>query len=527
QSPQHPKVHYPVPIPPDAQVRHLTFRFEVSDTGIGIDPEFLKNHIFKSFAQFDQSMTRRFGGTGLGLAISKRLVKMNGGFLDVSSNVGEGSTFYFTWPFTLVLPVADISGPLFNRHKQLAPRPILSPEIAAETRAVVVEPVSEARHMLGWVLHQQSVHSTLYENCESVIEDERKRDPDLHGPNGTVLTRNYRPNAHFFFCVRSSTVEATIETARALGGLFKERNEQARRSGDVEYKEGMLSIVLVIFSSHQGRLLAKDMMKRIRAHGLEHTIQCRYVVKPVKLERVIECLQNLGSYAPYTRNQPADGREATTSPSPGSLKHGRQHSSSHIHYHGNRPHGRRQRTGHSESPTDTSSIFHNPYATSQVIPANGSVSMITGDYEKDNDCNKNTPESLAMDPDGLMLSRHPPFTSSPILSSHSGSSDAGGDSSTAPSPNPMASLVNRSGTTTPVLRSLTPSSMTPLALGMKNGMGMITSGPSSTASIPNGGSPPLFSPCRLSPTIASISSVIGCIPPNPAKQKSPAPGTPP
>jgi PAS domain S-box-containing protein len=76
----------------------LWLKFSVNDTGIGIPRE--KQHaIFDAFMQADGSTTRLYGGTGLGLTICSQLIHMMGGQLQLKSEPGQGSQFFFTIPF--------------------------------------------------------------------------------------------------------------------------------------------------------------------------------------------------------------------------------------------------------------------------------------------------------------------------------------------------------------------------------------------------------------------------------------------
>lgn len=73
-------------------------RFQVSDTGIGMDEQGL-SHLYKPFEQADETIARKYGGTGLGMSITHNLVTLMGGYINVESSPGEGTTFTVDLPF--------------------------------------------------------------------------------------------------------------------------------------------------------------------------------------------------------------------------------------------------------------------------------------------------------------------------------------------------------------------------------------------------------------------------------------------
>jgi signal transduction histidine kinase len=74
--------------------------FAVADTGIGIPKEQLE-HVFDEFRQVDATITREYGGSGLGLSITRRFVELHGGRIWVESELGRGTTFWFSVPLRI------------------------------------------------------------------------------------------------------------------------------------------------------------------------------------------------------------------------------------------------------------------------------------------------------------------------------------------------------------------------------------------------------------------------------------------
>jgi PAS domain S-box-containing protein len=113
-----------------------TLRAIVRDTGIGIAPE---KHalIFESFTQADGSTTRNYGGTGLGLTISKNLIEAMGGELGLTSEVGSGTTFWFTLPL-VGAPSSETAAPSFPRARVVVLEPHEATRVALMERLTML-----------------------------------------------------------------------------------------------------------------------------------------------------------------------------------------------------------------------------------------------------------------------------------------------------------------------------------------------------------------------------------------------------
>jgi two-component system sensor histidine kinase RpfC len=126
--------------------RRAMVRFEVVDTGIGISAE-AQRRIFDRFTQADESITRRFGGTGLGTTISKEIVEMMGGTIGVHSEVGKGSTFWFTVELVKQSRQEDEAVPASALVDRRALVLSSEPEVAESLRS----------HLSGWGVHVTTV----------------------------------------------------------------------------------------------------------------------------------------------------------------------------------------------------------------------------------------------------------------------------------------------------------------------------------------------------------------------------------
>lgn len=165
-----------------------TLYFEITDTGIGI-PEDKLVSVFDSFSQGSIEVNRKYGGTGLGLTIVKKLTQILGGQIELSSVVGQGSTFSFALAFKISeQPLAVEPTPKIDYDSKLLNKKIL-----------LVEDNKINQMVTKKMLHNKRIICEVIDNGEDAIDLVRKNkfdlvlmDVHLPGINGTIATELIR-----------------------------------------------------------------------------------------------------------------------------------------------------------------------------------------------------------------------------------------------------------------------------------------------------------------------------------------------
>jgi signal transduction histidine kinase/ActR/RegA family two-component response regulator len=190
----------------------------VSDTGIGIAPEKIET-IFKPFSQSDASLTRQYGGTGIGLSVALQSAEVLNGRIAVESQLGQGSTFTFTFPGLPASPPPQEIPKVQEPKEQQAPPPVVS---LAECRILYVEDTKVNQIILSKQLERTGATVELAENgqlgIDKIEEAENQGKPfdvilmDMQMPvlDGYEATRQLRSNGY------SKPIIAV--TAHALAG---------------------------------------------------------------------------------------------------------------------------------------------------------------------------------------------------------------------------------------------------------------------------------------------------------------------
>jgi CheY-like chemotaxis protein len=141
-------------------VNAATVTIVITDTGDGIDPEFMPR-IFDRYAQADPSSSRKHGGLGLGLSIVRHLVELHGGQVGVSSpGKGRGATF------SISLPCLDS----YEAHEMAAPCQQPHDECLDGVKVLVVDDEQDSRELLGRILEDHRATVKIAGNVDAALE---------------------------------------------------------------------------------------------------------------------------------------------------------------------------------------------------------------------------------------------------------------------------------------------------------------------------------------------------------------------
>jgi PAS domain S-box-containing protein len=167
--------------------------FYVSDTGIGI-PSDKQNFIFERFAQLQQIPGHLYGGTGLGLSIVKGLINLLGGKIWLESELGKGTSFYFSFPHQIV---GDLSRKQLQREEPVKYNFSNKTILIVEDDKYNAEYIKEVLYGTGFEIIQtisgdEAVQIARSQKLDVVLMDIRL--PDMDGYTATRMMKKFKPD---------------------------------------------------------------------------------------------------------------------------------------------------------------------------------------------------------------------------------------------------------------------------------------------------------------------------------------------
>lgn len=190
------------------------FYFYVRDTGIGISKENQKK-LFRAFTQADNSTTRKFGGTGLGLIISNMLVQKMGGSIQLESEPGKGSSFFF-----------DIE---FEAELQKSPLPASIPGI---TDVLLIMHNKSEQAILERILSAVQVKTTCYASLAAFLQADVPEEADWQMVFIAAEDPSFENRAHLnaFLRKAGSSAVVCLIVNQLADFVFAERSLKSRFS---------------------------------------------------------------------------------------------------------------------------------------------------------------------------------------------------------------------------------------------------------------------------------------------------------
>ncbi len=192
----------------------ITIRFDVTDTGIGIPANRLE-HIFNDFEQASHETTSSYGGTGLGLAIVKQLVELQGGAIELTSQVGIGSVFSFTLSFDKTDEIVK-QEPAFEKESLIQNVKVLVAEDTAMNQLLIKIILMDFGFELDIADNGKIAIEKLKQNTYDIVLMDLQM-PEMNGFDATKYIREEMRSTIPIIALTADVTAADVERCKTVG----------------------------------------------------------------------------------------------------------------------------------------------------------------------------------------------------------------------------------------------------------------------------------------------------------------------